>query len=120
MEKLVRFLSSPAWQGVAGVFTIAGTAIAAYTLYLTVYPPSQAPPVALVPLPVPDNPVPDDPQGHVNEIIRNTLGSVNDTYRGMHQYYNDAPSMGVLAGILLVLGILILIGHWQSKRDRTS
>ena len=31
----------------------------------------------------------NNPQGSVNNILNQSLGSINETYRGMHQWFND-------------------------------
>ncbi|MDB5351996.1 MAG: hypothetical protein JWN86_3243 [Planctomycetota bacterium] len=44
------------------------------------------------------------------------LKSIDSDYRGMHQYFNDAPSMGVLAVILLLIGIRSLVAVPRDKK----
>jgi hypothetical protein len=50
-----------------------------------------------------------NPQGQVNNVVAQSLGSINETYRGMHQWFND-DLVGNLFG-----QIGQLIGKWISE-----
>ena len=49
------------------------------------------------------------PQGGVNNILNSSLGNINDTYRGMHQFFND----DIIGNLFSQIGQLI--GKWISE-----
>ncbi len=51
----------------------------------------------------------NNPQQDVNNILNSSLGSVNDTYRGLHQWFND----DVVGNLFSQIGQLI--GKWISE-----
>ncbi len=50
-----------------------------------------------------------NPQGAVNNPLSTSLGSINDTYRGMHQWFND----DIIGNLFQQIGQLI--GKWISE-----
>lgn len=50
-----------------------------------------------------------NPQQDVNNVLNQSLGSINDTYRGMHQFFND----DIIGNLFSRIGQLI--GKWMSE-----
>lgn len=50
-----------------------------------------------------------NPQSDVNNLLTNSLGSINETYRGMHQWFND----DIIGNLFEQIGQLI--GKWLSE-----
>jgi hypothetical protein len=109
MERVVKFLSHPAWTGLAAICGFLALGATLWTIHLAYYPPpkqadsQEAPPLQEAP-PRPDPSIVTTPEKSMNDDNRQSLNSIDKNYRGMHQYFNDAPSVAVLATILAVLG----------------
>jgi hypothetical protein len=117
MRQILKFLSHPAWQGFGAISTAVGCFLMCVAIYLTISPPVPQPPPPAV-----TNPPParvsssvNNPQDNVNKIINDSLRSIGPGYRGVHRYFNDAPSVGVLAAVFLVLGIVALVSNRRAR-----
>jgi hypothetical protein len=123
MGRILKWLSHPAWTGIGAIFAGLGTILMGVSIYLMIYPvPPIKPDVnqegsaAVGPdVEVQTPSGPRTPQDDVNEIIKHTLGSINSSYRGMHSRFNEGPSLGFLAAVLLAIGIGVLVSNLRAR-----
>jgi hypothetical protein len=86
MDRFPKWLSHPSWTGIGSIFTIVGTLLTAYTIYLIFNPP-------LIPPPVPPPDQNAAPSG------------------------NDPASVGTLAVILIVIGVVLIVSNRAAKSE---
>ncbi|HWG47326.1 MAG TPA: hypothetical protein VN688_31475 [Gemmataceae bacterium] len=59
-----------------------------------------------------------DAQQDVNRIVNNSLGSINDSYRGTHQYFNDDVISRLFSKISTTLMEEVLKPFWKGLMER--
>jgi hypothetical protein len=133
MRRILNFLAHPALQGCGAIGGIAGAII---TLVLAFHPvsshpitpsldPSNPPAASSKPPGASSNPSANaPPQGGVNDILNSSLGNIDETYRGVHQYFNDESPLKVIGILLIVFGIgawvLNLIARIRLRKSPSS
>ena len=129
MNRPPEFLHHPAWQGVGAIATLLGVMLATFlggwSIYLQMHQGNIAtsPPPAVVPhvnSPSTSRPTEDlNPDGSPN-IVESSLRSIDENYRGMHQYFNDdlLTPLAVVSSLLIAFGLYSRF--WQHPGKQTT
>ena len=115
MAKLSESLSHPAWQGVGALATIAGLLLGAYSLYLAASQPGAQPQPDSAYSQKAKGAGADSPAGRINE----GLSSIDESYTGVHKYFNDWKPVAAIS-VALIAGGLIASSRGRGAEGRKS
>lgn len=114
MAESPRPLSHPTLHGLAALATIAGFLLSAYTFYLAVWQPGAQRP--------PDSAYNQNARGGTDspaDLINKGLSSVDESYTGVHKYFNDWKPLAVISAVLILGGLAALSRGRRAEETKT-
>ena len=106
-------LGHPTLHGLAALATIAGFLLSAYTFYLAVWKPSPPPPGPAY------NQNVNAAANSTAELANSGLSSVDESYAGIHKYFNDWKPLAVISAILILGGLTVLARGRRAEETGT-